>query len=158
LAVVAQPAPRTSRVPVLRPALRRDEGPGDPEFGAWLDEQIERRYGPSSRRDGPKPRTRWWWIKRGLVAGALAFVLLVGWLAITAPLSKSLPADRAAAAHAARADGTPIARNGAIVDAPVKVSELPEHVVQPFIAIEDRRSTATGASIRAAWRARSGAT
>ena len=33
--------------------------------------------------------TRWWWIRRGLAAAALAFVLLVGWLAITAPLSKS---------------------------------------------------------------------
>src|SRR5690606_1353341 len=37
------------------------------------------------------------------------------------------------------ADGTPIARNGAVVDEPVEVAELPAHVIEPFLAIEDRR-------------------
>ena len=119
---------------------RDDDGPGDPEFGAWLDEQIETRFGPQQPPDGgPKPRTRWWWIKRGLAALALAFVLLVGWLAVTAPLSKSLQPIAPPELTLLAADGTPIARNGADVDAPVKVAELPKHVVEPFIAIEDRR-------------------
>src|SRR5690349_18324474 len=120
-----------------------DDGPGDPEFGAWLDEEIERRYGPQEHDEqpgtGPKPRTRWWWIKRGLAGVALAFILLVGWLAVTAPLSKSLQPIAPPELTLLAADGTPIARNGADVDAPVKVSELPRHVIEPFIAIEDRR-------------------
>ena len=33
----------------------------------------------------------------------------------------------------------PIARKGANVDAPVDVGQLPDHVIQPFLAIEDRR-------------------
>src|SRR6187399_918015 len=118
--------------------LYDEDGPGDPEFGAWLDDQIGTRFGPQDA-PGPKPRTRWWWIKRGLAAAALAFVLLVGWLAITAPLSKSLQPIAPPELTLLAADGTPIARNGADVDAPVKVSELPKHVIEPFIAIEDRR-------------------
>jgi penicillin-binding protein 1A len=117
--------------------LYDEDGPGDPEFGRWLDEKLESRFGPQPAE--PKPRTRWWWIRRGLAAAALAFVLLVGWLAITAPLSKSLQPIASPQLTLLAADGTPIARNGAVVDAPVKVSELPEHVIEPFIAIEDRR-------------------
>ena len=37
------------------------------------------------------------------------------------------------------ADGTPIARNGAVTDAPVDVDTLPPHVVNAFLSIEDRR-------------------
>ena len=85
------------------------------------------------------PRTRWWWIKRGLQASALLFVLLVAWLAITASLSKSLEPIAPPQITLLAADGTPIARNGAIVDAPVKVKDLPPYVTQAFIAIEDRR-------------------
>ena len=69
-----------------------------------------------------KPRIRWWWIKRGIQASALLFVLLVAWLAITAPLSKSLEPIAPPQLTLLAADGTPIARNGAIVDAPVKVN------------------------------------
>jgi len=36
-------------------------------------------------------------------------------------------------------DGQAIARNGAIVDRPVRLANLPSHVPQAFIAIEDRR-------------------
>jgi hypothetical protein len=134
VAVVAQSAPPTS--PNISPtaALRRGR-PGDPEFGAWLDDQIGTRFGPPDE-PGPSPRTRWWWIKRGLAGLALAFILLVGWLAITAPLSKSLQPIAPPELTLLAADGTPIARNGADVDAPVKVSELPPHVIEPFIAIE----------------------
>jgi len=74
------------------------------------------------------------------VAGVLfLFILLIGWLAITAPLSKSLQPVSPPQITLLAADGTPIARNGAIVEAPVEVKKLPPHVAQAFIAIEDRR-------------------
>ncbi|WP_235506555.1 transglycosylase domain-containing protein [Altererythrobacter sp. Root672] len=100
------------------------------EARAWLDEQLAPK---------PKPRTRWWWIKRGMLGCLAVFLLLLAWLAITAPLSKSLQPIAPPQLTLLAADGTPIARNGAIVDQPVKVSELPPHVAQAFIAIEDRR-------------------
>ena len=37
------------------------------------------------------------------------------------------------------ADGEPIARRGAVMEAPVDVEQLPEHVGQAFLAIEDSR-------------------
>lgn len=90
---------------------------------------------PEARR-----RPRWLhWTVRGLTAFVFLFILLVGWLALTAPLSKSLEPIAPPAITLLASDGTPIARMGAIVEAPVRVRELPEHVTGAFLAIEDRR-------------------
>ena len=86
-----------------------------------------------------RARKRLRWFVRGLAAMLALFFVLVAWLAITAPLSKSLQPTSPPQITLLAADGTPIARNGAIVDAPVKAAELPDHVKQAFIAIEDRR-------------------
>jgi penicillin-binding protein 1A len=66
-------------------------------------------------------------------------MVLVAWLAFTAPLSKSLQPIVPPQITLLASDGTPIARNGAIVEEPVRVKRLPPHVVQAFLAIEDRR-------------------
>ena len=87
----------------------------------------------------PVPSRKWLWIRRGVAAGLLLFILILLWLAITAPLSKSLEPIAPPRITLLAADGTPIARNGAIVDRPVKATELPAHVKQAFLAIEDRR-------------------
>ncbi|HMQ19570.1 MAG TPA: transglycosylase domain-containing protein [Sphingopyxis sp.] len=78
-------------------------------------------------------------IGRGFAIFSIAFLLLVGWLAITAPLSKSLEPIAPPQITLLASDGTPIARIGAIVDEPVEVAKLPDHVTQAFLAIEDRR-------------------
>ncbi len=84
------------------------------------------------------PRTRWWWFRRTMLVLFAVFVLLVAWLALTAPLSKSLQPLVPPQLTLLAADGTPIARTGAVVDTPVVVKDLPPHVVQAFLAIEDR--------------------
>src|SRR3546814_195310 len=66
-------------------------------------------------------------------------MLIVGWLAITAPLSKSLEPIAPPELTRLAADGTPSARTGAIVERPVEVAKLPRHVTGSFLAIEDRR-------------------
>ncbi|MCZ8171862.1 MAG: transglycosylase domain-containing protein, partial [Brevundimonas sp.] len=87
----------------------------------------------------PETRGKRWWFKRSLQAMLLLFAVLVAWLALTAPLSKSLEPIAPPQITLLAADGTPIARNGAIVDKPVRAADLPPHVKQAFIAIEDRR-------------------
>ncbi len=93
----------------------------------------------------PKPKkpflgkSRWWWLSRFVAASLALFIVLILWLAITAPLSKSLQPIAPPRITLLASDGTPIARNGAIVDRPVDVSTLPPHVVQAFLSIEDRR-------------------
>lgn len=85
------------------------------------------------------PRTRWWWARR-ILAGCFAlFLIMLAWLAVTAPLSKSLEPIAPPEITLLAADGTPIARSGAVVEEPVVVDRLPDHVVQAFLAIEDRR-------------------
>ena len=105
--------------------------PDDLAVGSW--------HGGTPPPAASGRRTRWWWIKRGLLGALAAFVLLVLWLAITAPLSKSLQPIAPPQLTLLAADGTPIARNGAEIEAPVKVRELPPHVVEALLAIEDRR-------------------
>ena len=70
---------------------------------------------------------------------AVAFVLLVGWLTYTAPLSQSLQPIAAPSFLVLGADGQPIARRGAVRADAVDVMALPPYVGQAFIAIEDRR-------------------
>ncbi len=85
------------------------------------------------------PSRRWFWIRRAVAAFFLLFALILAWLALTAPLSKSLQPIVPPQITLTTSDGTPIARNGAIVDQPVKMKNLPPHVAQAFMAIEDRR-------------------
>ncbi|WP_120716237.1 transglycosylase domain-containing protein [Tsuneonella amylolytica] len=84
-------------------------------------------------------RQKRWWIVRGIAAVIGLLILIVAWLAVTAPLSKSLQPIAAPQLTLLASDGTPIARNGAVIDRPVEVKALPPHVVEAFLAIEDRR-------------------
>jgi penicillin-binding protein 1A len=97
---------------------------------------------PPAAKPPRKPflgKTRWWWFSRVSAGLLLLFILLVAWLAVTAPMSKSLQPIAPPRITLLASDGTPIARNGAIVDEPVEVAKLPPHVVQAFLSIEDRR-------------------
>lgn len=89
----------------------------------------------------PPTRFRKWTrrIGRGFAIFCILLLLLVGWLAITAPLSKSLEPIAPPQITLLASDGTPIARSGAIVDTPVQAAQLPKHVTGAFLAIEDRR-------------------
>ncbi len=115
------------------------------DYEDW-DDRLDEALGGEERRwlrlwqvDYWRGRRKRWWIAR-IVAGSIGlFILLVAWLAITAPLNKSLQPIAAPQVTLLAADGTPIARNGAITDQPVEVADLPPHVVEAFLAIEDRR-------------------
>ncbi|SMQ60282.1 penicillin-binding protein 1A [Altererythrobacter xiamenensis] len=120
-------------------------GPAYDDWDERLD-RIERHVGHEERRRKGwwRPsfwrgrRKRWWAVR--IVAGLVfAFILLVGWLALTAPLNKSLEPIAAPQVTLLASDGTPIARSGAMVADPVEVAKLPDHVVGAFLAIEDRR-------------------
>src|SRR5436853_4150200 len=99
---------------------------------------------------------RWGW-KRVVLAILALFMLLIAWLAITAPLSKSLQPIAAPSLTLVSVEGDPIARRGADIREPVRIAQLPKHVPAAFIAIEDRRfHHHLGISLkgiaRAAWR------
>ena len=123
------------------------DAPGDPwaERLDKIDRYLDATKPPDPAPEVPageaprKKRTRWWWFSRGVAAFFGLFVLIVVWLAITAPLSKSLQPIAPPEVTLLASDGTPIARNGAIVDKPVTIARLPAHVPHAFIAIEDRR-------------------
>ena len=132
------PSPPSSSGPdTLPPGVlppRSYPGFDPPPFQAIPCEPTRFEPGPP-----PKPPRTWrWWTPR-IVGGLFTlFVVLIAWLAITAPLSKSLQPLRPPQVTLLAADGTPIARSGAVVDTPVTMKTLPPHVAQAFLAIEDR--------------------
>ncbi|ASK86816.1 transglycosylase domain-containing protein [Sphingorhabdus sp. SMR4y] len=103
-------------------------------YGDAIPPRIEEPVAPLK-----KPRGKWWWFSRALAAGLLLFILLIAYLAITAPLSKSLQPIAPPQITLLTSDGQPFARNGAVVDDPVEVAKLPDHLIEAFLAIEDRR-------------------
>jgi penicillin-binding protein 1A len=96
--------------------------------------------GPPSAFAPPTPWRRRFQIFGWIVAAGLALLMvLIAWLAITAPLSRSLQPIAPPSISLMSADGHLIARRGAVIGKPVTMAELPAHVPQAFMAIEDRR-------------------
>ncbi|WP_369825699.1 transglycosylase domain-containing protein [Novosphingobium sp. HII-3] len=106
---------------------------GRPELDNVLIETLEPPRPPRRKRSWRKR------IVRGLAVLLLLLIVLIGYLAVTATLSKSLQPVAPPEITLLAADGTPIARNGAVIAEPVKIAQLPPHVVHAFLAIEDRR-------------------
>ena len=85
-----------------------------------------------------KPRRRRWWPLVLYAISAVFFATLI-WLIVTAPLSRALePLDDPAILLLSQ-EGQPIARRGAIKEAPVDVTKLNDVTPAAFVAIEDRR-------------------
>ncbi len=130
-----------------------DQGAGtnsraSPDYHSWDTRlgQIDNAVAIEERRRLPwwtpaywQGRRKRWWAVRIVAAILFALILLVAWLTITAPLSKSLEPIAPPQITLLASDGTPIARSGAMVGEPVELEKLPDHVAQAFIAIEDRR-------------------
>ncbi|HEX6661710.1 MAG TPA: biosynthetic peptidoglycan transglycosylase, partial [Sphingomicrobium sp.] len=83
------------------------------------------------------PKRRRWVIWLYCISGLLLLTLL--WLIVTAPLSRALEPLEDPALLMISADGHPIARRGAIKEAPVDVTKLNPVTPAAFVAIEDRR-------------------
>ena len=104
-------------------------------------EELPDPFAPVPPTDQPpeeKPRKRRRW---PIVLYALSglFLATLIWLIVTAPLSRALePLDDPAILMLSQ-EGRPIARRGAIKEAPVEVARLDPHTSAAFVAIEDRR-------------------
>ncbi len=85
-----------------------------------------------------EPRRRRWWPMVLYAISGIFFVILI-WLIVTAPLSRALePLDDPAILLLSQG-GRPIARRGAVKEAPVDVAKLNSVTPEAFVAIEDRR-------------------
>ncbi|QIL03320.1 penicillin-binding protein [Sphingomonas sinipercae] len=86
-----------------------------------------------------QPRSRWRRL-RPFVYGLFGLLLLtLVWLIVTAPLSRALEPLPNPAMLFLSEEGRPIARRGAIKEAPVDVQKLNKLTPAAFVAIEDRR-------------------
>ena len=90
--------------------------------------------------DDQRPRARWRrWVRTGLYLFTGLFIITLIWLIVTAPLSRALEPLDDPALLLLSSEGRPIARRGAIKEAPVNVAELNALTPAAFVAIEDRR-------------------
>ena len=125
-------------------------------------EDVPSPYAPGHPAASPHPlepakKRRRIRIRHVVLALLALFMVLVAWLAVTAPLSRSLQPIAAPSLVLLSAEGEPIARRGADIQAPVEIAKLPKHVPGAFVSIEDRGFyNHWGISIRgiarAAWR------
>lgn len=126
--------PPTTGSPIQAPLVYASDG----AFAPWLE--TAETVAPDTPVERPTP---WWrrpiWLKRGGLAILASFLLLLGWLAIAAPVSRTAQPIVPPQLTLASSDGTPFVRAGAITDRPVTIATLPPHVAQAFLAIEDRR-------------------
>lgn len=125
-----------------RTPLDRPYEPVGPHYPLYDAETQSWSFGPDEEPDAasPRRRIRWGrWVMRGMGAGIILLVLAIIWLAITAPLSRSLQPPTPPSITLTADDGTPIARRGSIIGKPVDAAKLPAHVREAFMAIEDRR-------------------
>jgi penicillin-binding protein 1A len=129
--------------PITRRMRRQSSDPLDQAEGMLPGDAGSAAGGqpPYETADDPVPSRgrRRRWVKWGLIATPILFLLLVVYLLFTAPLSKSLQPPVPPSITLLSAEGTPIARRGATIGEPVDAAKLPDHVVNAFIAIEDRR-------------------
>ena len=99
---------------------------------------------PSPSPDFPPsamPRRRRWprRLKYGAYGLAALFFVTILWLIVTAPLSRALEPLPAPAMLILSSEGQPIARRGAVKEAPIDVRRLNPLTPAAFVAIEDRR-------------------
>lgn len=123
------------------PRWRREEAraPDEDRYAGRFDAFLDSEQDAAAEQPPRRPRHIGRWILRGIAAGIVLLVIAIGWLAVTAPLSKSLQPPTPPSITLTADDGTPIARRGAIIDKPVDAAKLPPHVTEAFLAIEDRR-------------------
>ena len=94
---------------------------------------------PEPTADQEQPRPRW---RRARIIGLSAFAVIVVtlvWLVFTAPLSRALEPLPDPAMLFLSDGGQPIARRGAVKEAPVDVTKLNRLTPAAFVSIEDRR-------------------
>eukprot|EP01037_Dinobryon_pediforme_P042252 gene42252-52487_t len=115
------------------PPLERRVGPSYPPPPSFDYERYAAQVPVARRRNYMR------WMMRGVAVLIVLFVFAVGWLAVTAPLSKSLQPPTPPSITLLADDGRPFARRGAVIDAPVDAAKLPKNVTNAFLAIEDRR-------------------
>jgi penicillin-binding protein 1A len=94
---------------------------------------------PVAEEPAPEPRRRRRWLRHGFTVLGAALLVILLWLIITAPLGRALEPLPDPAMLIVSSEGRPIARRGAIKEAPVEVAELNPLTPAAFIAIEDRR-------------------
>lgn len=77
--------------------------------------------------------------RRQLAIAAALFIVFFAWLSWLLPLSHALEPLPEPTLILLDRDGEPFARRGAFKEAPVNAAELPDHVRNAVLAIEDRR-------------------
>ncbi len=126
-------------------ALVQDAPPveAEVELPEAVETVPEAALSPAEPTETAKPAKKPFWKQPAwLIAPAVAVALVVVLIASlfwSLPLSRALEPLNNSAIVLVAEDGSPIAKRGALKDAPIDATKLPAYVPGAFIAIEDRR-------------------
>ncbi|HXG99042.1 MAG TPA: transglycosylase domain-containing protein [Sphingomicrobium sp.] len=116
--------------------------PGIWQRGGRNVEQIDDPFLPPPaplELDPEPPRRRRHWVRISFYSFFGLLFVTFAWLVITAPLGRALEPLPEPAMLLLSEEGRPIARRGAVKEAPVEIARLDPLTPAAFIAIEDRR-------------------
>ncbi len=118
--------------------------PGYAGTAEWDDYGAEAAPLPPPEEEQPRRgwlrrHWRWRYLKWAAYAAFTCLVLLLGWLALFVPVSRTAQPLVPPQIVLETSGGDPIARKGPIMAEPVRVADLPPHVINAFLAVEDRR-------------------
>ncbi|MEM8695188.1 MAG: PBP1A family penicillin-binding protein [Pseudomonadota bacterium] len=111
----------------------------EPDYRDYIEYPPEQDRPEIGEPEPPRPKRRWRILKWAARIVLGLFTLLLLWLIIFTPISRTEEPLVPPPIVLTASDGSPIARMGPVMDRPVRVSELPDHVLHAFLAIEDRR-------------------
>ncbi len=119
-------------------------GPAPLPSGEWDDYGADAAPLPLPEEPGPRRgwlrrHWRWRYLKWATYAAFALLVVVLGWLIMFVPVSRTAQPLVPPQIVLETRDGTPIARKGPIMAEPVRIARLPRHVVEAFTAVEDRR-------------------
>ena len=94
---------------------------------------------PPAAEEAPPAKPRRRWLRYSLIGSAALLLVTLVWLIVSAPLGRALEPLEDPAMLLVSAEGRPIARRGAIKEAPVEIARLNQLTPAAFIAVEDKR-------------------
>ncbi|WP_420606219.1 transglycosylase domain-containing protein [Novosphingopyxis sp.] len=118
--------------------------PGDGGAIDWDDYGIAAAPLPTPEEKPPhrgwlRRHWRWRYLKWAIYTAFVLLVLLIGWLTLFVPVSRTAQPLVPPQIVLETQGGQAIARKGPTMAEPVEIADLPPHVVNAFLAVEDRR-------------------
>ncbi|MCY4034983.1 MAG: PBP1A family penicillin-binding protein [Hyphomicrobiales bacterium] len=131
---------RTTKKSALKKPAPKKPAPKKPTSKRTTKKRATKKHRAGKQKQRPSGKRIAYWLAALLLWGGIALALVVGYIALGLPDTSKLPLQlRSPSISLLARDGELLARRGNTGGEAIKASELPSHVRDAVISIEDRR-------------------